>query len=61
MKAIEKVQDEMKQGNVQKVVLARELKVEMDHHIDSALVLEALRIGQPVVTYFLLIIKEHAS
>ena len=47
MKAIEKVQDEMKQGNVQKVVLARELKVEMDHHIDSALVLEALRIGQP--------------
>ncbi|HFK1441076.1 MULTISPECIES: isochorismate synthase [Bacillus] len=47
MKAIEKVQDEMKQGNVQKVVLARELKVEMNHSIDSALVLEALRIGQP--------------
>ncbi|KFN04578.1 isochorismate synthase [Bacillus clarus] len=47
MNAIEKVQDEMKQGNVQKVVLARELKVAMDQHIDSALVLEALRIGQP--------------
>ena len=61
MKAIEKVQDEMKQGNVQKVVLARELKVETDHHIDSALVLEALRIGQPDCYVFSLIIKEHAS
>ncbi|WP_242144278.1 MULTISPECIES: isochorismate synthase MenF [unclassified Bacillus cereus group] len=47
MHAIEKVQEEMRKGNVQKVVLARELKLEMDQQIDSARVLEALRIGQP--------------
>jgi len=47
MDAIVKVQDEMKKGIVQKVVLARELKLTMDQNIDSARVLEALRIGQP--------------
>ncbi|MDM5190513.1 isochorismate synthase [Bacillus sp. DX4.1] len=47
MSAIVKVQDEMKKGSVQKVVLARELKLMMDQSIDSASVLEALRIGQP--------------
>lgn len=46
---------------MQKVVLARELKVEMNQSIDSALVLEALRIGQPDCYVFSLIIKEHAS
>ncbi|AWC34341.1 isochorismate synthase [Bacillus cytotoxicus] len=47
MHAIEKVQEEMRKGNIQKVVLARELKLEIDQQIDSARVLEALRIGQP--------------
>ncbi|PFA20730.1 MULTISPECIES: isochorismate synthase [Bacillus cereus group] len=47
MNAIVKVQDEMRKGSVQKVVLARELKLVMDQKIDSARVLEALRIGQP--------------
>ncbi|CAM4164321.1 isochorismate synthase [Bacillus manliponensis] len=41
------VQDEMKNGNVQKVVLARELQLQADDKIDSARVLEALRIAQP--------------
>ncbi|KEK23013.1 isochorismate synthase [Bacillus gaemokensis] len=47
MKAIEKVQDEMRKGSVQKVVLARELKLVMNHDVDSVRVLEALRMGQP--------------
>ncbi|PEU16514.1 isochorismate synthase [Bacillus sp. AFS019443] len=47
MNAIVKVQDEMRKGSVQKVVLARELKLVMDQEVDSARVLEALRIGQP--------------
>ncbi|WP_459503505.1 isochorismate synthase [Bacillus sp. C1] len=47
LNAIVKVQDEMKKGSLHKVVLARELKLVMNQHIDSARVLEALRMGQP--------------
>lgn len=41
------VQKEMEEKNVPKVVLAREMKLETDREVDSANVLEALRIGQP--------------
>lgn len=44
--SITAVQEEMKQGNVQKVVLARELQLLMNEEIDSSRVLEALRIAQ---------------
>lgn len=47
LKAIEQVQEEMKRGAVQKVVLAREMQLVMDKDVDSASVLAALRIGQP--------------
>ncbi|MFX3623749.1 MAG: isochorismate synthase MenF [Ectobacillus sp.] len=47
MKSIEAVQTEMQRGSVQKVVLARELQLVADKAVDSAGILEALRIGQP--------------
>lgn len=47
MQAIVNVQEEMKKDNVQKVVLARELQLMMDQSMDSAHVLQALRMGQP--------------
>ncbi|PGZ99177.1 isochorismate synthase [Bacillus pseudomycoides] len=47
LQAIERVQEEMKRGAVQKVVLAREMQLVMDKDVDSASVLAALRIGQP--------------
>ncbi|MFP3125062.1 isochorismate synthase [Ectobacillus funiculus] len=47
MEAIQAVQSEMKQGRVQKVVLARELRLTAENEFDSALIVQALRIGQP--------------
>ncbi|WP_028399695.1 isochorismate synthase [Ectobacillus panaciterrae] len=47
MKSIKSVQEEMEQGKVQKVVLAREMQLTADAEVDSASVLQALRIGQP--------------
>ncbi|MFD3448692.1 isochorismate synthase MenF [Microbacteriaceae bacterium 4G12] len=47
MQSICDVQQSMKQGHVQKVVLARELKLTLEDALDSAHVIQSLRIGQP--------------
>ncbi|MCP8967588.1 isochorismate synthase [Ectobacillus ponti] len=47
MDSIHRVKEEIRKGHVQKVVLARELQLTMEHEPDTVAVLQAMRIGQP--------------